>query len=144
MLRNGIMLLVVSFCTFSAVSQNQDKDIGAIHALLAKQAKEWNRGDLHGFMQTYWNNDSLMFAGKTGMTFGWQNALNNYTEHYPDKTVMGKLDFQLVQVRRLSADYFSVAGKWHLGRRMGDLAGVFTLLIRKIDGRWLIVADHSS
>jgi hypothetical protein len=35
-------------------------------------------------------------------------------------------------------------GKWYLTRSIGDIGGVFTLLLRKVANRWLIIADHSS
>ena len=38
----------------------------------------------------------------------------------------------------------AVVGKWHLQRTAGDLQGIFTLLLKKINGKWLIAADHSS
>jgi hypothetical protein len=49
-----------------------------------------------------------------------------------------------VFVQRLSAQYFHVIGKWHLQRSIGDLSGHYTLLIKKINGEWVIIADHSS
>lgn len=57
---------------------------------------------------------------------------------------MGKLDFDILEVKRLSAIYYFVIGKWHLARSIGDLGGHFTLLIKKFNNKWLIVADHST
>ena len=85
-----------------------------------------------------------MFIGKSGVTYGWHNTMNNYKRGYPDKASMGKLDFKLIKIQRLSRNYYSVVGKWHLSRSIGDLQGHFTLLMRKIKGQWKIIADHSS
>ncbi len=57
---------------------------------------------------------------------------------------MGTLSFDLVKVQRLSSDYFYVVGKWLLKRKVGDVGGHYDLLFRKVNGSWLIVADHSS
>jgi ketosteroid isomerase-like protein len=58
---------------------------------------------------------------------------------------MGKLFFTLLRIERLSPDHYFVIGKWFLKRsREGDIGGMYTLLFRRIDGQWLIVADHSS
>jgi hypothetical protein len=57
---------------------------------------------------------------------------------------MGKLDFTILQTKRLSVLYYSVVGKWHLTRTIGDLNGHFTLLFKKIKNAWVIVSDHSS
>lgn len=95
-------------------------------------------------MQGYWKSDSLKFIGKSGITYGWRATLENYKKSYPDTAAMGKLKFDLLEVKRLSVMYFFVIGKWHLARTDGDLKGYFTLLFKKIKGTWVIVADHSS
>ena len=135
----SLLLLLVSFSITA-----QTKDEFAIRKLLSEQDAAWNRGDIETFMQGYWKSDSLMFIGKSGITYGWQKTLDNYKEHYPDTAAMGKLNFEYIEIKRLSAIYFFVVGKWHLTRTIGNLNGSFTLLLRKIKGKWVIVKDHSS
>jgi len=115
-----------------------------IRAILKSQTEEWNKGNLVSFMKGYWNNDSLLFVGKSGATYGYQKTLENYQKGYPDKTAMGLLDFNILQVKKLSTNYYFVLGKWHLKRSIGDLSGAYTLLFQKIKGNWVIVVDHSS
>ncbi len=134
----SLLLVIVSAC-FA-----QSKDELAVRNLMAAQTREWNNGNLPAFMNTYWNSDSLMFIGNSGITYGWQNTLDNYKKGYPDKAAMGTLNFELLEVKRLSVLYFFVVGKWHLTRSIGDVGGSFTLLFRKIKNQWLIVVDHSS
>jgi hypothetical protein len=122
----------------------QDPDETKIRKLLDKQTKAWNNGDLIGFMDGYWENDSLSFIGQTGITYGWNNVLENYKKGYPDTAAMGKLAFTLISVKRLSSEYFSVIGKWELFRTIGNFSGHYTLLLRKINGKWVIISDHSS
>ena len=57
---------------------------------------------------------------------------------------MGKLAFTIVSIKKLSADYYFVIGKWALQRKAGDVDGSFSLLIKRIDGELKIVVDHSS
>lgn len=132
-----LLLLTLGACT-------QPKDETAIRQLLEEQTQAWNRGDIDGFMKGYWQNDSLMFTGKSGITYGWNNTLKNYKKSYPDAAAMGRLQFTLLSLKKLSSEYYFVAGKWHLQRTMGDLEGHFTLLLRKIKKKWVIIADHSS
>jgi uncharacterized protein (TIGR02246 family) len=134
-----LFLLALPFLVHS-----QSKDEQEIRRLLATQTQEWNKGDIEGFMQTYWKSDSLMFIGKTGVHFGWQNTLNNYKKSYPDTTAMGKLSFDIIFVRKLSPEYYYVVGKWMLQRSIGDLSGHYDLLLKKIKGKWYIISDHSS
>ncbi len=95
-------------------------------------------------MDGYWKNDSLIFIGKSGLTYGWTSTLNSYKKNYPDTSAMGKLDFSILEAKRLSKKYYFVIGKWHLARTAGDLGGYFSLLVRKIKKEWVIIRDHSS
>jgi ketosteroid isomerase-like protein len=134
----SILLAVTLVCTA------QSKDEKTIRNLLAEQTAAWNRGDIESFMKGYWVNDSLMFIGKSGITYGWTNTLNNYKKGYPDTAAMGQLAFTLIKVEKISRKYFQVVGKWFLKRSIGDVGGHYTLLLRKINRKWVIVADHSS
>lgn len=134
-----LVLLLLSFNLFA-----QSSDESTIRQLLNRQTEAWNRGDIDGFMKGYWENDSLMFIGKSGITYGWANTLNNYKRGYPDTAAMGKLTFKLLSVKRLSKKYYHVVGQWHLQRSIGDVGGHYNLLLQKIKGRWVIIADHSS
>lgn len=140
-MKNGLLLFFLLTTMMAAAQKGEEAQIGK---LLAVQTEAWNRGDLEGFMQTYWKSDSLMFIGKNGIKWGWQETLENYKKGYPDTAAMGKLSFDILVVKRLSPDYFYVVGKWMLHRTIGNLSGHYNLLLRKIGGRWVIVADHSS
>lgn len=137
-------IVFVAFVLFAIQAAAQSKDETAIRQLLVEQTNAWNRGDVEGFMNGYWQNDSLMFIGKSGITYGWNNTLNNYKKGYPDTAAMGKLVFTIISIKNLSPEYFHVVGKWHLQRSIGNIEGHFTLLFKKIKERWVIIADHSS
>ena len=122
----------------------QSSDEKAILQLLDDQTKYWNQGNIEAFTKGYWNNDSLMFIGQSGVTYGYRNMLANYKKNYSDTVKMGKLTFDIIKVQQVSAEYYFVVGKWFLKRSVGDLKGHYTLLFRKINNEWVIVADHSS
>lgn len=136
-------LLLLLLCTISAAAQ-KNKQERTILKILDEQTAAWNRGDIDSFMKGYWENDSLMFIGKSGITYGWGNTLKNYKKGYPDTANMGKLTFTIIQVKKLSGRYYHVTGKWYLKRSVGDVSGHYTLLWRKVNGRWVIISDHSS
>jgi len=134
-----LLLLVGSLHIAYAQADEQ-----AIRSVLAAQAAAWNNGSIDKYMHGYWNNDSLVFVGKNGPTYGYKQTLERYKKSYSDTAKMGKLSFDILQIRRLSSDYYFVLGKWALARSIGDVGGSFTLLFRRIKGKWWIVADHSS
>lgn len=136
------LLLLLSIASLLTAAQSKDEKY--IRDLLEEQTQAWNRGDIENFMKGYWENDSLTFIGKSGVTYGWTNTLNNYKRGYPDTAAMGKLHFTLISVKRLSSLYFHVTGKWELTRSIGNLSGHYTLLFKKIKRKWVILSDHSS
>lgn len=141
-MRKLFTLFALSFSLASLAQSGSDER--AIRTLLGQQTDSWNRGDIEGFMQTYWKSDSLMFIGKNGVVRGWQQTLENYKKSYPDTSAMGQLSFEILKVDLLGPDRHFVVGKWMLRRTAGNLSGHFTLILRKFRGSWKIVADHSS
>ncbi len=141
-----MLKLFLSLCFIISISfcNAQNKTATAITKTLYAQQDSWNKGDLEEFMQPYWHSDSLTFIGKSGITYGWQQTLDNYKKGYPNKDAMGKLEFTILKITQLSSRDASVIGKWNLTRTMGDVGGYFTLLWKKINGKWVIVQDHSS
>lgn len=138
-------LIVLLICLFSLQAQAQKvNDKQEILNLLEKQRTDWNRGDVEAFMQGYWKNDSLLFVGKSGATYGWQKTLDNYKKGYPDKAAMGFLTFGIKKVELLTKDRAFVLGSWNVKQEKNELKGYFTLLLRKINGAWKVVVDHSS
>ncbi len=136
------LLILSSFLSFNLNAQNKDEQI--IRSILADQTVQWNKGNIEAFMQGYWKSDSLLFVGKTGPKYGFKTTLENYKKNYPDAATMGKLDFDILKVQKLSPDYYFVLGKWALTRTIGNVSGHYTLLFRKINTQWVIVVDHSS
>ncbi|MBB2146677.1 DUF4440 domain-containing protein [Pedobacter sp. LMG 31464] len=138
-------LILVLICLFSLQAQAQKvDDKQAVLNLLEKQRADWNKGDVEAYMQGYWKSDSLLFVGKSGPTYGWQKTLDNYKKGYPDKAAMGFLIFGIKKVEFLTKDKAFVLGSWNVKREKDELKGYFTLLLRKINGVWKVVVDHSS
>lgn len=140
-LRYYLILLLLLPCTQLRAQPPGEE---YIREMLSAQVREWNRGNIAGYMRGYWESDSLVFIGKTGATYGYQATLARYRKSYPDTAHMGKLRSTVLRLRMLSPDYAYVTGQWALQRSAGDLKGHFTLLIRRIGKEWLIIEDHSS
>ncbi len=140
-----LLVVVFTFKTFGQAKTAANlSDETAIRALLAAQTKAWNNGDLVNFMEGYLPSDSLLFVGKSGPTYGFNNTLNNYKKSYPDTASMGKLTFTLLSLSPIQKKHYRVLGKWELKRSKGDVSGYFTLLLEKIKGKWFVIQDHSS
>ena len=133
-----IMLLI------PALLFSQTKDEKAILTILDNQTKAWNEGNLEKFMIGYWENDSLMYIGKKGVTYGYQSTLNSYKTNYAGRDNMGTLTFHILHMKPLGKKHYLVVGKWSLKRTVGDVGGHYTLTFEKQKGKWVVIADHSS
>lgn len=138
------ILIFLLFIVAASAQAQKVSDKQAILNVLEKQRSDWNKGDVEAYMQGYWKSDSLLFVGKNGPTYGWQKTLENYQKGYPDKAAMGFLTFGIKKVNLITKDQAFVLGSWHLKREKDEPKGYFTLLLRKIDGIWKVVVDHSS
>lgn len=136
------MILLNLMLLLSAFSFAQDQR--AITNLLEKQRLAWNRGDLDGYMQSYWKSDSLLYVGKSGPKYGWKTTLENYKKNYPDDAAMGTLTFKIMQINIIDLKNAFVLGAWHLKREADEPEGFFTLWLKRIKGEWKIVCDHTS
>lgn len=129
---------------FANAQHQQLPDREKIIHVLRNQELAWNSGSIEEYMIGYWQNDSLTFIGKSGITKGWQKTLDTYKKSYPDKSTMGNLQFDILSVEMLSKTSAQVVGKWEIKREKGNISGYYTLLLKKINARWVIVLDHSS
>lgn len=119
------------------------KTTAELTQVVLKQAEAWNRGDLAGFMVPYWKDERLTFSSGGKTKRGWQATLDNYRMNYPNREAMGKLTFSNLETQELGADAMLMLGAWNL-ERAEPIGGNFTLVWKRIVGKWFIVHDHSS
>jgi uncharacterized protein (TIGR02246 family) len=116
----------------------------AVEAVLRAQEEAWNRGDIDAFVEHYWKSDALTFSSGGKTTRGWTDTLNRYRQRYPTPEKMGQLTMSGLEITPLGGGAALVLGQWSLARESEPLLGNFSLVLRKIDGRWLIIHDHTS
>ena len=114
-----------------------------IRNILGRQVADWNRGDIESFMHAYWQSPDLTFSSGGRITRGWQNTLDNYHQRYPNRKVMGHLEFSFLEITPIEIGAALVLGRWYLDRDE-PIGGAFSLVFRKVHGRWVIVHDHTS
>ena len=143
-MRNSFLTLILSVMSLAVLAQSKD-DKDAITKTLNQQVEDWNEGHIDKFMTAYWESDSLMFVGKNGITYGYKATHENYLKRYPDRAAMGKLKFDFLNFSFPEPNVAFLVGKFHLTRpEVGDISGFYTLLWRKINGKWVIICDHTT
>ncbi|HLW68069.1 MAG TPA: nuclear transport factor 2 family protein [Gemmataceae bacterium] len=130
----------------SGVGAALDKETSkAIHKVLDGQEQAWNKGDLKGFMDGYWNSPELTFYSGNTKTKGWQQTFDRYRKHYRDEgREMGHLTFSEVVLDSVGPETVIVRGRWKLEKKAETNEGLYTLILRKLPEGWRIVHDHTS
>jgi beta-aspartyl-peptidase (threonine type) len=116
----------------------------AVESVLKTQQQAWNSGKIDEFMEHYWKSDQLTFSSGGKVTRGWTATLNRYREKYPTPEKMGTLSFDHLEVTSLGTTAALVLGEWKLDRESEPVNGNFSLVMRQIEGRWVITHDHTS
>jgi len=115
-----------------------------VRGVLEQQVREWNAGNLAGFMETYRKSDRTRFASGGDISLGWQTVYDRYRRKYGDRAAMGTLTFSNLEITALAPDAALAFGHWQLHREKDQPSGLFTLLLRKMPEGWRIVHDHTS
>jgi hypothetical protein len=111
-----------------------------ISEIMQNQQNAWNSGDIEGFMIGYWDSEELLFIGNS-VNNGYETTLSNYKKSYPTREDMGSLEFTNLIWVPVSSDAGLLIGEWNL---IGINNGMYSLLWKKMEGEWLIIADHCS
>lgn len=141
-----LLALVIAFSA-SAFGQTETKTPdhkSSILKVMNEQVEAWNRGDIKGFMEGYWNSEEMRFVSGNSVSKGWQAAYDRYKVGYDTREKMGKLLFSEIEVTALDQNSAFVTGRFTLERVDDKPTGLFTLIFRKIEGKWRIVLDHTS
>jgi beta-aspartyl-peptidase (threonine type) len=117
----------------------------AVRRVLAAQVAAWNKGDLEGFMASYWKSPDLVFFSGGTRTQGWGATLQRYKKRYQEGgKEMGKLELRDLEVQALGPNSAFARAQWHLTMKDGSQPhGLTTLIFRKFPNGWRIVHDHS-
>ena len=145
--RRLLLIAGVCLCLAGKLSAQESSGTAAkqqIEQVLADQAKAWNAGNIDRFMDGYARTPDLRFATGGTVTRGWQETLDRYKQRYPDRAAMGALAFSDLDTTVLSPGAAVVFGRWQLKTVKGEPNGLFTLLFRRTNAGWRIVADHTS
>jgi ketosteroid isomerase-like protein len=141
------MIIIISAGTMlmaQSVSRPDSAEIRCILNVIAGQQKAWNEANILGYMEGYWQSDSLLFTSGGNIQRGWKATWEKYRKSYDSKEKMGTLFFSHLEVNILSPGAAWVLGDWELKRENDNPRGVFTLILKKFPDGWKIIHDHTS
>ncbi len=138
-------VLAAVFLALASTAFAQDKATEPIRKILSTQSDAWNKGDLDGFLETYWKSDDLVFFSGGTISKGHKAVADRYAKRYKaEGKEMGKLEFSGLEVEMMGTDTAFARGKWKLEMKAEKPEGLFTLILKKTPDGWKIVHDHSS
>jgi ketosteroid isomerase-like protein len=140
------VLTAFGLTAVSALSATESSALEtAIVDVIQRQAEAWNRGDLEGFMDGYLKGSGLVFTSGSQVRRGWQITYDKYEQRYgTSPETMGNLRFSDLEVHQLGDTSAWVLGRWDLAAPDTESGGIFTLVMQRLDGNWVVVHDHTS
>jgi uncharacterized protein (TIGR02246 family) len=115
-----------------------------IRRLFESSCAAWNRGDIDGYLADYWHSDKVRWASEGTVRYGFEAIATTYKSRFDTLDKMGKLEVAKLEIQNLGETDALVFGSWAQTTGTARHHGIFTVHVKKIDGRWLIVSDHSS
>jgi uncharacterized protein (TIGR02246 family) len=110
---------------------------------MRQMAEAWNRGDLEGFFEHYWNSPELTFYSNDRVLHGRAQLVAAMRERY--RGGMGRIEFGDPHFEVALPDLAVIHGEWRVALPDGgERRGLGTAVLRKLDGRWRVVHDHTS
>lgn len=113
-------------------------------------AVAWNAGQLDEFVSDYLDDDSrTTYIGSRGIVRGRAAIRSVYAPRFVSGAQRDSLRFENVEVDVLAPGVANAIGWYVLYRSVGGrdsvtARGPTSLVMQRVDDRWLIVHDHSS
>lgn len=116
-----------------------------IAAMLDASASAWNRRDFEAFTGDYANEPTTTFVSGGRVQHGADWIRENYAPTFAPDAVHDSLRFEDLEVRALGNAHALATARFILFRGDSTTAeGPFTLILRKRNGSWRIIHDHTS
>jgi ketosteroid isomerase-like protein len=145
LIRAWIATLFLVGCAATPTRTFTPADRASVVAVLTSQQEAWNRGDLVAYMDGYARTPALVFTSGSKIRRGWEETRAAYEKRYGgDKSGMGKLAFEILDVQPVGADGAVVMGRWILTDTPNAGSGVFSVMVERLPQGWRIVHDHTS
>jgi hypothetical protein len=112
----------------------------------ARQRVAWNKGDLEGALELYWNSPEIMWVSKAGVSRGFAGFAQAMRDEYAGRPEqMGIYSGEVLLAKEVSPETGLLVVRWSIdrdGKRL--MGGVSTQLWEEVDGSWRIVFEHAS
>jgi len=116
-----------------------------IEAQFARSARDWNAGNLEGFMSDYANDSTTSYLSGGAVRYGYDRIRSGYAPRFAPGAQRDSLHFENLAVRPLSGTLALVTARFILQREgRTTSSGPFTIIMERHAGGWKILHDHTS
>lgn len=130
---------------FATAAYSQTKAEKEIIASMRDEERVWNSGDIDGYVDFYLpDNTSKVITSKKVIT-GKKDILAWYKSYFTSKEKMGTLILRHDSIEKITKSVYFVSGFFHLEYTNDKpVDGRFSGLMKKVNGKWYLMTDHSS
>ena len=112
---------------------------------MTASARAWTRGDLKAFMDSYENSNAITYVTPKSVVHGRDAIRDRYAPRFVPGAMHDALSFENVEIDLMAPDVANVIAFYRLTRGDSTTAyGPTTVVMRRRDGHWRIIHDHSS
>ncbi|HEY7898143.1 MAG TPA: SgcJ/EcaC family oxidoreductase [Gemmatimonadaceae bacterium] len=116
-----------------------------ISSMMDESARAWTKGDLDGFMDSYEAGSGITYVTPAGVVHGRDAIRARYAPRFAQGARQDSLSFENLEIDLLAPDLANVIAYYRLSRGDSTTArGPTSLVMRKREGQWRIIHDHSS
>jgi len=130
--------------TGQTAPESDPSDYQKIYSLLVTMVDRWNAHDIDGYLAPYWKSPDLLVVVEGEQLKGWADLAATYHRGYPNPDEMGAAITDRIQIQLVSADVAVALSWWKVIQKRGKTLGTSTIVLRKIEGTWVIAVLHSS
>ena len=138
------MLALAEPASAQSLRKTNPRIAAAIRGVIEAQRDAWNRGDIDGYLADYWHSDKVRWVSEGTVRYGFEAIASAYKTRFDSPDNMGKLEVANLEIQLLGESDALAFGTWIQTTHTARRHGVFTVHLKKIDGEWQIVSDHSS
>ena len=115
-----------------------------ITQLFLKGYERWNAKDLDGYMEMFWKSPDVMDAIDNEVIWGWAALRAELMRGYPDRSAMGIVNSERLEIRILTPDLATAVNSWSMQFAKAKVLGTTVLMLRKFSEGWRIISAHTS
>lgn len=139
------VFVLVLFAASWTHAQARADAIAEVKAVLDAQVLAWNSGAAEEKNSVYYDSPEMLWVNRTGVRKGIAPVRASYRRPAAESSRRAVYSYEPLHMERLSPNcvYFVIRWKFEQGGRNAT-TGVTSLVWKKINKRWVIVAEHAS